>query len=163
MPDGLGSLAPADGRIPVETLGSLADDIEATAAAARGALDTVRATPDTLPPSTVADARFEAEEQTARLSRSLVAAAVMVRRLPEFAGADGARRYLLIAESPRRAAWHRRHLGRIRRHDRRRRASPSPRSPNCRCSPRSLLTSSSSEPRHRENYDEYGGAGPGRT
>ena len=100
MPDGLGSLAPADGRIPVETLGSLADDIEATAAAARGALDTVRATPDTLLPSTVADARFEAEEQTARLSRSLVAAAVMVRRLPEFAGADGARRYLLIAESP---------------------------------------------------------------
>ncbi len=100
MPEGLGSLAPVAGRIPIETLDTLADDIEATATQARTALATVRATPDTLLPSVVADARFEAVEQTARLSRSLDAAAVMVRRLPEFAGAEGTKRYLLIAESP---------------------------------------------------------------
>ncbi|MGZ8631433.1 MAG: DUF4012 domain-containing protein [Actinomycetota bacterium] len=100
MPEGLGSLAPDAGRIPIERLSALADDVEATAAQARIALATVRATPDTLLPSVVADARFEAEEQTATLSRSLDAAAVMIRRLPEFAGADGTKRYLLIAESP---------------------------------------------------------------
>ncbi|HSD49474.1 MAG TPA: DUF4012 domain-containing protein, partial [Actinomycetota bacterium] len=48
----------------------------------------------------MADARFEAEEQMAFASRSLDAASLLVEGLPAFAGADGPRRYFVIAESP---------------------------------------------------------------
>ncbi|MGH2541084.1 MAG: DUF4012 domain-containing protein, partial [Actinomycetota bacterium] len=100
MPEGLGSLAPEAGRIPVEALTALGDDIEEAAAQAKVAANTVRSTPDSLLPAVVADARFEAQEETTSLSRSLDAAAMMVRRFPEFAGANGTKRYLLVAESP---------------------------------------------------------------
>ncbi len=100
MPEGLGSLAPVSGRIPVEALSTVADDIEEAAAQARTASETVRSTPASLLPAIVADARFEAVEETAAVSRSLDAATTMVSRLPEFAGANGTKRYLLVAESP---------------------------------------------------------------
>jgi len=100
LPDGLGSLAPVDGRIPIDTLADLSDDVATAAAAGRSALGSVRATPSSLIPATVAQARFEAEEQVADLARTLEAASVLTARLPTILGADGAKRYLLIAESP---------------------------------------------------------------
>ena len=48
----------------------------------------------------VADARFEAEEQVGLASQALDSASLLIEGLPGFAGADGPRRYLLIAESP---------------------------------------------------------------
>ncbi|MGZ8597048.1 MAG: DUF4012 domain-containing protein [Actinomycetota bacterium] len=100
LPDGLGSLAPAGGRIPVETLTELADDVEAAAADAKAALEAVRETPSTLLPAVVAEARFQAEEQVVLASRALDSATLLMRGLPTFAGADGQRRYMLLAESP---------------------------------------------------------------
>jgi hypothetical protein len=100
LPDGLGSLAPSGGALPIDVVSDLGDDLVRAAASARIALAEVRATPSSLIPAIVADARFQAEEQMVLASRSLDAAALLVEGLPEFAGADGPRRYLVIAESP---------------------------------------------------------------
>ena len=100
LPDGLGSLAPSGGVLPIEEIGSLADDVAVAAAEARTALRTVRETPVSLIPAWVADARFIAEEQAATASQTLEAASLLVEGLPAFAGGDGPRRYLVIAESP---------------------------------------------------------------
>lgn len=100
LPNGLGSLAPTSGRLPVETLEDLADEIAEAAAAGRKALETVQATPTSLIPAVVADARFQAEEQVGLASRALDSASLLIQGLPSFVGADGPRRYLLLAESP---------------------------------------------------------------
>jgi hypothetical protein len=100
LPDGIGSLAPVDGRIPVDTLTELADDVQVAADEAHTALELVRATPTSLIPAIVDEARFEAEEQVTQASRALDAATAFLRGLPAFAGSDGERRYLLLAESP---------------------------------------------------------------
>jgi hypothetical protein len=100
LPDGLGSLAPSEGRIPVETLGGLTDEVRSAADDARAALEAVRTSPSTLIPATVAEIRFEAEEEVALAARALDAGADLMQGLPAFAGAEGERRYLLIAESP---------------------------------------------------------------
>jgi hypothetical protein len=100
LPNGLGSLAPAGGRLPIEALTDLTDEIGAAARAGREALEIVRATPSSLIPALVADARFEAEEQVGLASRALDSASSLIEGLPGFAGADGRRRYLLLAESP---------------------------------------------------------------
>lgn len=100
LPNGLGSLAPAGGRLPIETLEELADEIAAAAAAGHRALDSVRATPSSLIPAVVADVRFQAEEQVGLASRALDSASLLIQGLPRFAGVDGPRRYMLLAESP---------------------------------------------------------------
>lgn len=100
LPEGLGSFAPVAGRIPVDTLAMLSDDVAAAASQARTALRSVRSTPSSFLPATVAQARFEAEEQIADLTRSLEAGSALMARLPSFLGADETKRYLLIAESP---------------------------------------------------------------
>jgi hypothetical protein len=100
LPGGLGALAPVDGRIPVDTLASLAGEVEAAATDAAAALETVRATPSTLIPATVVEARFQAEEQVADLRDSLDAATVLMSGLPALLGSGEPTRYLVIAESP---------------------------------------------------------------
>jgi Protein of unknown function (DUF4012) len=100
LPGGLGALAPVDDRIPVGTMVALSAEIDAAADDAAAALEMVRATPSTLLPATVVEARFEAEEQVALAVRALGSARSLLRGLPAFAGADGRRRYLLLAESP---------------------------------------------------------------
>lgn len=100
LPNGLGSLAPAGGRLPIESLTDLADEVGAAARASRAALEMVRATPSSLIPALVADARFEAEEQVGLASRALGSASSLIEGLPGFAGADEPRSYLLLAESP---------------------------------------------------------------
>jgi len=100
LPDGLGSLAPSEGRIPVETLERLTDEVRTAADDAQAALRAVRTSPSTLIPATVAEIRFEAEEEVALAARALDVGADLMQGLPAFAGAEGERRYLLIAESP---------------------------------------------------------------
>jgi hypothetical protein len=100
LPDGLGSLAPSGGRIPVETLAGLTDDVRSAAVDARAGLRAVQASPSSLIPATVAEIRFEAEEEVALAARALDVGADLMEGLPAFAGADGERRYLVIAESP---------------------------------------------------------------
>jgi hypothetical protein len=105
LPDGLGSLAPSEGVLPIEEIESLADDVALAAADARAALKRVQATPTSLIPAPVADARFLAEEQAAVASQTLDAASLLVEGLPAFAGADGLPR---DRREPGRATRHRR-------------------------------------------------------
>jgi hypothetical protein len=100
LPGGLGALAPVDGRIPVGSMLALSAEVEAAADDAAAALEMVRATPSTLLPATVMEARFKAEELVTLTMRALGAARSILRGLPAFAGTEGRRRYLLLAESP---------------------------------------------------------------
>ena len=160
LPDGLGSLAPVQGRIPIDSLAELSDDVAVAAAAGDTALASVRATPSTLIPATVAEARFEAEEQVAELARTLEAASVLTSRLPAILGADGAKRYLLIAESPAEqrgtgGIWGAYTVMTAR--DGRLTFEPfSQLADFPEISPDELPAPS---PDYRENYDQYGGAG----
>ena len=100
LPGGLAALAPIRGRIPVDVLESLADDVAEASARADDALASIRSTPSSLLPATVAEIRFEAEEQIEEANRALRSATLLTEALPAFAGAEGQRDYLLIAESP---------------------------------------------------------------
>lgn len=100
LPGGLGSLAPTDGRLPVEAIASLTDEVAAAGAHAEAALAAIDATPSTLLAGPVADARVEAHQQVLDAATSLRSASQLLGAFPAFAGADGPRRYLLMAQSP---------------------------------------------------------------
>ena len=100
LPDGLGSLAPTRGRLPVEAIASLTDEVRAAGAHAEAALAAIDATPSTLLAGPVADARIEAHDQVLDAATSLRSASQLLGAFPAFVGADGPRRYLLVAESP---------------------------------------------------------------
>lgn len=100
LPDGLGSLSPVNGRIPVEEIASLSDDVRDAAAHAEAAQAALDATPSSLLVAPVADARNEAVVQVSAAATTLRSASSLLDAFPAFAGADGPRRYLLVAESP---------------------------------------------------------------
>lgn len=100
LPDGVGALAPSGGRLPIGSYTSLvaaSASARAEAEAAEAALD---AAPSTalLPP--VLEARWTAEAQVDDVLRSFEAAELLLRGLPDFAGAGGPRRYLVLASNP---------------------------------------------------------------
>jgi hypothetical protein len=160
LPDGLGSLAPHDGAIPVDAIAALGDDVAGAQARARDALGMVRDTPDTMLLDPVDEARFEAEREVARASEALTALHLTLQGLPGFAGADGERRYFFVAESPAEARgtggiWGAYSILSVR--DGRFRFSP--------FRPIQLLPDLDPDllpapnPDYRRNYDQYGGAG----
>lgn len=100
LPGGVGSLAPTDGRLPVEEIASLTDEVRSAGAHAEAALAAIDATPSTLLAGPVATARLEARQQVVDAARSLRSASQLLGAFPAFAGADGPRNYLLVAESP---------------------------------------------------------------
>jgi hypothetical protein len=100
LPDGLGSLAPQDGRIPVEDMAGLAAHVADAAAKADAAVQAVDATPGSYLVAPVARARWEALDEIGDAARALEAAEVLLRELPAFAGADGQKRYLVASENP---------------------------------------------------------------
>ena len=100
LPEGLGSLAPKDGRLPVEVIASLSGDVAEASRHADAALAALEATPSTMLVGPVADARFEALQQVEDAATTLRAATQLFDAFPAFAGADGERNYLVVAESP---------------------------------------------------------------
>lgn len=100
LPEGLGSLAPRDGNLPVDAIASLSADVKAASIHADAAQAALDAAPSTLLVGPVADARFEAVHQVDEVAATLRAAASLFDAFPSFAGADGARKYLVVAESP---------------------------------------------------------------
>ena len=100
LPGGLGSLAPTDGRLPVVAIASLTDEVNAAGAHAEAALAAIDATPSTLLAGPVAAARVEAHQQVFDAATSLRSASQLLGAFPAFVGADGPRRYLLMAQSP---------------------------------------------------------------
>jgi hypothetical protein len=100
LPEGLGSLAPSQGRLPIGVIASLSDAVEAASVHADSALAAIESTPSTLVAGPVADARFEAVHQVGEAASTLRAASMLFDAFPSFAGADGERNYLVVAESP---------------------------------------------------------------
>jgi len=100
LPDGLGSLAPSDGRLPLETIGVLASPVAEAAALTNSAVATIDAAPDAFLFGVVAEARWEARSQVAEAARAFDAASALLRGLPAFGGVDGDRHYLVASENP---------------------------------------------------------------
>jgi hypothetical protein len=100
LPDGLGSLAPQDGAIPLDEIAGLGDEIAVAAKRAHRATALIAATPSTLLIGTVAQARFEAARDVGLAGDALDATASLLEGLPTFAGAEGPRHYFFVAESP---------------------------------------------------------------
>ena len=160
LPDGLGSLAPQNGAIPVGEISSFADDIADAARRAQRAAELIDATPSTLLIGSVEQARFEAARDVGRVEDALDAAASLLDGLPSFAGAEGPRNYFFVAESPAEArgtggiwgAWAIATVkdGRFSFSD----FQPIQRLPDV---PADQLPAPN--PDYRRNYDQYGGAG----
>lgn len=100
LPDGLASLAPSRGRIPLSTLESMTGILKRAERHAIAARDLVTATPSTLLFGPLADARFEVAHQIEDAATALHAGRLLLQGLPAFAGADRPSRYFLVAESP---------------------------------------------------------------
>jgi hypothetical protein len=100
LPGGLGSLAPEDGRLPIERYEEVSTVAEQAAAEARTALDTVSSAPTTWLLPAVLDARLDAEADLRTYVRTLDATERLLTGLPEFAGSGDTRRYLVLAENP---------------------------------------------------------------
>jgi hypothetical protein len=100
LPDGLASLGPRNGRIPIESYQALAPSL----AEATRHLETAEAAVSRLPRAwllgPVAEARSRLDAELTPLRRGLQAATLIVERFPAFLGADGPRRYLFAAENP---------------------------------------------------------------
>ena len=109
-------------RSRIDAISSLGDEVVAAEDHARAALRRVRDTPSSLLAGPVADARFEAERQVEQAADAITALRLTLQGLPDFAGANGERTLLLRGREPSRAAWHRRHLGRLLDRDGQRRA-----------------------------------------
>lgn len=100
LPKGLGSLAPRGGRIPVGMLARLSTTAADARAEIHAAFTDMESTPSSFLVGPVEQARWDAEEQIGDADRALLAAELVLRGMPSFAGADGQRRYLLVAENP---------------------------------------------------------------
>jgi hypothetical protein len=100
LPGGLGALAPRDGRIPLEPLGSIRPSLGRARDMAARAEAILRAAPRSLVPGLVTEPleTFTVEARAAH--RALAAAAATVRALPRFLGADEPKRYVLGAQNP---------------------------------------------------------------
>ena len=100
IPGGLGSLAPRDGRIPVEGIGSLLPSVSAARAELEAASRESQAMPTSYlvgPVESAADLVRDEVESALRTTRS---AEALLRALPSFVGAEGPRRYFVAAQSP---------------------------------------------------------------
>ena len=100
LPDGLASLAPAGGALPVDAIASLAGPLRATADASTAAVERIG---DTTPSGRVAqvtDGRDRILEVLEPLTPQAETGALMAEHLPGFLGADGPRTYLIGASTP---------------------------------------------------------------
>ena len=100
LPDGVGSLAPQGGGVPLERYAALADAVRTAhdeAAVAAASLDVA---PDSFMPRFVARARWDAQQQADRLSTDLDGIASLLQGAAVFGGAHGPQRYLVLAQNP---------------------------------------------------------------
>ena len=100
LPDGLASLAPSGGVIPVERIAAFAAPVSRAEALTASALVTLRRSAGHLVMAPVADARADALEVLGALQAQLEAGVGILEGLPGFLGADGPRTYLFGAVNP---------------------------------------------------------------
>jgi hypothetical protein len=100
LPDGLATLGPRNGRIPIRPLDELASGMERAWVLTRDARAKLEASPSSWLIGPVGEARRTFAEELAALETRLHAASRIVDRLPRFLGAAGTRRYFLGASNP---------------------------------------------------------------
>ncbi|HSL32232.1 MAG TPA: DUF4012 domain-containing protein, partial [Candidatus Limnocylindrales bacterium] len=99
LPGGIAALAPSEGRLPVETIGSLQPTISDARRSMDEALARVEALPTSFIAGPVADARDEALDELERAATAVRRVDAVARFLPALAGAEGERRYFVAAQS----------------------------------------------------------------
>lgn len=100
LPGGLAALTPQDGRIPIDTLAALAPVLADAARDVTDAAETTRAVPSTGVLDEVADGREELLSVIGPAAESLTLGAGVMEVLPAIFGADGPRRYVVLASNP---------------------------------------------------------------
>ncbi|HEY7477835.1 MAG TPA: DUF4012 domain-containing protein [Actinomycetota bacterium] len=100
MPEGLGSLAPSEGRIPLDSYGEVGDAVAQARVHAEQALTAIRTAPTSYLAGPVLDARWTAEDMATDVVDALRAGELVVDGIPRFAGSEGPRHYLVVAENP---------------------------------------------------------------
>lgn len=100
LPDGLGSLSPVKGRVPVEEFPPLTAAVGQAEEEARAAREIIEAAPGSLLLWPVGEARGEAEERVRSAHESLLAGSELMEGLPGFLGESETRRYFFGAENP---------------------------------------------------------------
>ncbi|HEY6568295.1 MAG TPA: DUF4012 domain-containing protein [Actinomycetota bacterium] len=160
LPDGLSSLAPRDGSLPLQEIGSLGGEIGGAEDHATAAVELVATTPSTWLVGPVSDARAEAAQQVGEVADAITSLRMMLQGLPGFAGADGERRYFFVAESPAEqrgtgGIWGAYSIVTVR--DGRFHFAPF--KPIQRLPDLDVDQLPAPNPDYRANYDQYGGAG----
>ncbi|WP_108666741.1 DUF4012 domain-containing protein [Euzebya rosea] len=97
---GLGALTPRDGRVPVDRIAALTPMLEAAAADVGTALQMARDVPTTGVDDAVVEGRREFIEVLEPTADQLALGAEVTEVLPRIFGADGPRRYVVMASNP---------------------------------------------------------------
>ena len=100
LPDGLDSLAPVDGRVPIEHLERLAAAADAAREETAEALSRIERSSSGFLLGPVGPARAEAEEEIRSLHDTVDRGADLLEGLPTFLGGQGPRRYFFAAQNP---------------------------------------------------------------
>ena len=160
LPNGIGSLAPSGGRLPLERYADLAAGIDAARDAAAVAVTTLEAVPDAFVPRVLQRARWDALDQTDRLADVLRGTSLLLNGIASFAGEGAPRHYLVVAQNPAElrgtggiwGAYSILTLAGGRAH-----VSPARPTQALRDFPAGRVPSPSED--YARNYDQYGGAG----
>ena len=100
LPHGIDALAPTGGALPLDVIASLGPPLDEARAEIARASATLHASPEGLLPGPVADARRAAIDRVDGFDAILAPAGTLARGLTAFAGGDGTRRYLFLAQNP---------------------------------------------------------------
>jgi len=100
LPNGIGALAPTGGELPLDVIASLAPPLDEARSEIHRAAAALHASPDGMLPGPVADARRAAIDRVDEFDAVLAPAGGLARGLTAFAGGDGVRRYLFLAQNP---------------------------------------------------------------
>ncbi|MGQ0668923.1 MAG: DUF4012 domain-containing protein [Actinomycetota bacterium] len=100
LPGGLSSLAPRDGRLPIEALAALGPAVSHVSALLEEAWAEALELPGSFVLGPVADAAATVRAELDDVVSAARSAEALLEALPSFAGAEGARRYFVAAQSP---------------------------------------------------------------
>jgi len=100
LPGGIDALAPRGGKLPLATYTSLSGAAASARAEADAAVAAMSDTPGSSLLPVVRDARFDAIAQVDEAQRAFAAGEALLAQIPRFAGGEGPRRYLVLAENP---------------------------------------------------------------
>jgi Protein of unknown function (DUF4012) len=100
LPEGLASLAPVDGRVPIERFDGITEAVAAATVQTADALRSLESAPHGLLLGPIGSAREEAEDRVRSAYASLSTGSDVLDGLPSLLGADGPRRYFFGAQNP---------------------------------------------------------------